>query len=70
MFAAGMFDRLFALPENRLAVIVPEGEETLPTLILPLTISDDNVPVLVIFGCAAVVNVPARSEAPIVPELA
>ena len=35
----------------------------LPALALPVTVSDDNDPTLVIFGCAAVVNVPATKFA-------
>ena len=43
----------------------------LPTLALPLTESDDSVPVLVIFGCAAVVNEPPNvvANTPAVPIL-
>ena len=50
--------------------IVPLLAYTLPAVTLFVTDNDDNVPTLVIFGCAAVVNVPVNNDAPIVPLLA
>ena len=43
---------------------------TAPKLLVPDTVKLVNVPTDVIFGCAAVVNVPVNKLAPIVPELA
>ena len=60
----------FALPaELRLILPFAEGIRTLlfpfanvpiklPAIIFPVTPNDVNVPILVMFGCAAVVNVP------------
>ena len=41
-----------------------------PVFTLPVTVNVVNVPTLVIFGCALVVNVPVSKLAPIVPLLA
>ena len=42
----------------------------LPTLALPDTLNELNVPKLVIFGCDAVVIVPTKLVAPMLPTLA
>ena len=44
--------------------------DRLPALIFPLTISEVSVPMLVMFGCALVVNVPVSKLPLMVPELA
>ena len=43
--------------------VTPPADIILPVVILPLTASEDNVPVLVILGWACVVNTPVRKLA-------
>ena len=47
--------------------IVPEDAITLPDVLFPDTVNDVKVPVLVMFGCAAVVTVPAVVAVATVP---
>ena len=42
----------------------------LPALALPVTVNEVNEPTLVMFGCAAVLNGPVNTLAPITPEFA
>ena len=57
--------RLATAPNVTLAVVVK-----LTTPVALATVSPVSAPTEVMFGCAAVVSVPATSEPPIVPELA
>ena len=50
------------------ATILPAVK--LPLDMLPVTTNELKIPTLVIFGCAAVVNVPPNNDALTVPELA
>jgi len=71
-FAPVIADKPEALPLN---IPVPPAISMLPALVvifalefkLPYKINDVKAPTLVIFGCAAVVNVPANLEAVNVP---
>ena len=53
------FNAILDVSVNVAAVTVPLEHVKLPAVILPVTVSDDNVPTDVIFGCAAVVTVAA-----------
>ena len=53
---------LATLLTKKLAVILPAVAK-LPEVVVPVTVKLVNVPVLVMFGCAAVVNVPVNKVA-------